>query len=176
MTLTFSICRIHVRYLDPHILIRLTLLDSIDHAQLSIVFTTADHIAALLRLSAKIPSLKVIVTFDPLDDGVRSVLSSWAESLGIRLMHLSEGTHCSFSTAISFSLLSQSSAMARNILSSHLRRPQIRLQLYATHQYVDIMVRICSPAHFGFPKGTTNNPKGNIRSEVKIVCLILLQE
>lgn len=62
----------------------------INHAQLSIVFTTADHIAALLRLSAKIPSLKVIVTFDPLDDGVRSVLCSWAESLGIRLMHLSE--------------------------------------------------------------------------------------
>ncbi|KIM57625.1 hypothetical protein SCLCIDRAFT_1219315 [Scleroderma citrinum Foug A] len=67
--------------------------DSINHAQLSIVFTTADHIAALLRLSAKIPSLKVIVSFDSLDDGVRSVLSSWAESLGIRIMHLSEVEH-----------------------------------------------------------------------------------
>lgn len=56
------------------------------------MFTTADHIPSLLKLSAKIPVLKVIVSFDTLDNEVRSVLSSWAESLGIRIMHLSEGT------------------------------------------------------------------------------------
>lgn len=170
MTLTFSICRVHVGYVGLHIVIQLTLLDSINHAQLSIVFTTADHIAALLRLSAKIPSLKVIVSFDSLDDGVRSVLSSWAESLGIRIMHLSEGTHHSFYRVDLSSLMLQSSTMARNILSSHLRRPQIRSQIYATHQYVDIMAWICSLAHFGFPKGTTNNPKGKhqVRSEDRL--------
>ncbi|KAL4074617.1 hypothetical protein V8B97DRAFT_2022828 [Scleroderma yunnanense] len=66
---------------------------SINHAQLSIIFTTPDHIAPLLRLAAKIPDLKVIVSFDLLDDEVRKVLSSWAETLGIRIIHLNEIEH-----------------------------------------------------------------------------------
>ncbi|KAG6335217.1 hypothetical protein ID866_3862 [Astraeus odoratus] len=69
---------------------RLTLIQSIDHAQLSIVFTSPDHIAALLRLASKVPNLKVIVSFDTLDDEVRSVFLSWAESLSIRIMDLTE--------------------------------------------------------------------------------------
>ncbi|KAI6164358.1 hypothetical protein EDD17DRAFT_1807011 [Pisolithus thermaeus] len=64
--------------------------DSINHAELSIIFTTPDHIATLLKLAASIPTVKVIVSFDPLGDNVKGLLSSWGETLGIRITELSE--------------------------------------------------------------------------------------
>ncbi|KAI6019687.1 hypothetical protein F5J12DRAFT_967217 [Pisolithus orientalis] len=68
----------------------LTVSDSINHAQLSIIFTTPDHIATLLKLATSIPSMKVIISFDPLGDDVKRLLSSWGESVGIRIIELSE--------------------------------------------------------------------------------------
>ncbi|KAI6150966.1 long-chain-fatty-acid-CoA ligase [Pisolithus tinctorius] len=62
----------------------------INHAQLSIIFTTLDHIATLLKLAASIPSMKVIVSFDPLGDDVKRLLSSWGETFGIRITELRE--------------------------------------------------------------------------------------
>ncbi|KAI6150965.1 long-chain-fatty-acid-CoA ligase [Pisolithus tinctorius] len=62
----------------------------INHAQLPIIFTTPDHIAPLLKLAASISSVKVIVSFDPLGDDVRRLLSSWGETVGIRITELSE--------------------------------------------------------------------------------------
>ncbi|KAI6043089.1 long-chain-fatty-acid-CoA ligase [Pisolithus marmoratus] len=62
----------------------------INHAHLPIIFTTPDHIATLLKLAAIIPSLKVIVSFDPLGDDVKGLLSSWGETMGIRITELSE--------------------------------------------------------------------------------------
>jgi long-chain acyl-CoA synthetase len=62
----------------------------INHAQLPIIFTTPDHIPALLKMSSKIPTLKVIVSFDPLDKQVRNALSSWGETVGIQVKELSE--------------------------------------------------------------------------------------
>ncbi|KAI6043090.1 hypothetical protein EDC04DRAFT_2600482 [Pisolithus marmoratus] len=68
----------------------LTVSDSINHAQLPIIFTTPDHIATLLKLAASIPSVKVIVSFDPLGDDVKGLLSSWGETIGVRITELSE--------------------------------------------------------------------------------------
>ncbi|KAI6019689.1 long-chain-fatty-acid-CoA ligase [Pisolithus orientalis] len=66
----------------------LTVLDSINHAQLPIIFTTPDHIAPLLKLAASISSVKVIVSFDPLGDDVRTI----AFLLGGNFLHID----CSF--------------------------------------------------------------------------------
>ncbi|KAF9239647.1 long-chain-fatty-acid-CoA ligase [Melanogaster broomeanus] len=62
----------------------------INHAQLPIIFTTPDHILTLLEMSSKIPVLKVIVSFDPLDKQVRNALSSWGETVGIQIKEFSE--------------------------------------------------------------------------------------
>lgn len=62
----------------------------INHAELSIIFTTPDHIATLLKLAASIPSVKLIVSFDPLGDDVKELLFSWAATLGIRIAQLNE--------------------------------------------------------------------------------------
>ncbi|KIJ60664.1 hypothetical protein HYDPIDRAFT_32087 [Hydnomerulius pinastri MD-312] len=62
----------------------------INHAQLAILFTTADHIPALLKMASKIPVLKMIVSFDPLDKQVRNALSAWGETVGVQIKELSE--------------------------------------------------------------------------------------
>ncbi|KIL00658.1 hypothetical protein PAXRUDRAFT_821456 [Paxillus rubicundulus Ve08.2h10] len=62
----------------------------INHAQLGIIFTTADHIPALLKMSSKIPVLKMIVSFDPLNKQARDALFSWGETVNVQLKELSE--------------------------------------------------------------------------------------
>lgn len=41
-------------------------------------------------MSSKIPVLKMIVSFDPLDKQVRRALVSWAETVGVQIKDLSE--------------------------------------------------------------------------------------
>ncbi|KAG6379112.1 long-chain-fatty-acid-CoA ligase [Boletus reticuloceps] len=69
-------------------------IDSVDfiinHSSLSIIFTTPDHIPTLLKLSQKIPVLKMIVSFDPLENQARHALSSWGETVGVQIKELSE--------------------------------------------------------------------------------------
>ncbi|KAG8217331.1 hypothetical protein J3R82DRAFT_5426 [Butyriboletus roseoflavus] len=62
----------------------------INHSALSVVFTTLDHIPTLLKMSSKIPVLKMIISFDPLDKQVRHALVSWAETVGVQIKDLSE--------------------------------------------------------------------------------------
>ncbi|KAH0830405.1 hypothetical protein J3R83DRAFT_1799 [Lanmaoa asiatica] len=62
----------------------------IDSSSLSIVFTTPDHIPTLLRMSSKIPVLKMIVSFDPLDKQIRHALVLWGETVGVQIKDLSE--------------------------------------------------------------------------------------
>ncbi|KAF8558453.1 long-chain-fatty-acid-CoA ligase [Imleria badia] len=62
----------------------------INQSSLSIIFTTSDHIPTLLKMASKIPVLKMIVSFDPLEKQVRHALSSWAETVGVQIKELSE--------------------------------------------------------------------------------------
>jgi long-chain acyl-CoA synthetase len=62
----------------------------INHSSLSIIFTTLDHIPILLKMASKIPVLKMIVSFDPLEKQVRHALASWAETVGVQIKELSE--------------------------------------------------------------------------------------
>lgn len=41
-------------------------------------------------MSSKIPVLKMIVSFDPLEKQVRHALASWAETVGVQIKELSE--------------------------------------------------------------------------------------
>lgn len=43
-------------------------------------------------MSLKIPVVKMIVSFDPLEKQVRHALSSWAETIGVQIKELSEST------------------------------------------------------------------------------------
>lgn len=63
---------------------------SINHAQLAVVFTSAEHIPTLLKLIPSTPSLKLIVSFDELPDEATSVLRSWGQSLNVQFQTLAE--------------------------------------------------------------------------------------
>ena len=65
-------------------------LKSINHSNLTVAFTSADHIPTLLKLVPGTPSLKLIVSFDELPEEARSVLKSWAETLNVQVQTLRE--------------------------------------------------------------------------------------
>jgi long-chain acyl-CoA synthetase len=66
----------------------------INHAQLACVVTSINHITTLLKLKPRLPSLKMIISIDPLDAGERpgyskrAILESMAKDLGIQIYSL----------------------------------------------------------------------------------------
>jgi hypothetical protein len=61
---------------------------SINHAHLSIIFATAPHLPALLKLAPKCPCLKMIVAIDDLSQEAKTIASNWAQVQGIQLREL----------------------------------------------------------------------------------------
>lgn len=63
----------------------------INHASLACVATSLPHIATLLKLQSRLPTLKIIISLDPLDAGEQAghtkldILSSLAEEQGIQV-------------------------------------------------------------------------------------------
>ncbi|KAG1749004.1 uncharacterized protein EDB91DRAFT_1111955 [Suillus paluster] len=62
----------------------------INHAHLSILFTTADHIPALLKLAPKVAVMKMIVSFDSLSPDAYKAFVAWGETVGVQVKELSE--------------------------------------------------------------------------------------
>ena len=68
----------------------------INHAQLSCVASSLPHISTLLKLKPKLPSLKIIISLDPLEQGeqaghtMQSVLSDLAAGLDVRIYSLEQ--------------------------------------------------------------------------------------
>ena len=70
----------------------LTLLPSINHAELTVIFATPAHIPSLLKLAPKTPTLKMIVAMEPLSPETKGVLSAWGETVNVQIKELSERT------------------------------------------------------------------------------------
>ena len=68
----------------------------VNHASLPCVVTTLPHIPTLLKLKPKLPSLKVIVSLDPLDNGEQeglskfAILNALASDLGIKIYSIEQ--------------------------------------------------------------------------------------
>ena len=68
----------------------------ISHASLPCVVTSLPHISTLLKLKPKLPSLKVIISLDPLDNGERegyskrAILDGLASELGIKIYDIDQ--------------------------------------------------------------------------------------
>ncbi|KAI9064324.1 acetyl-CoA synthetase-like protein [Trametes sanguinea] len=62
----------------------------INHAELTVVFATPDHIPALLKLAPQTPRLKMVIAMDPLSPETKSVLSAWGETVNVQVKDLSE--------------------------------------------------------------------------------------
>lgn len=68
-----------------------------NHAEIEVLVTSADHIADLLKLKHKLPTLKIVVSMDRLDDDVApiagvpnksAIIKAWAEEKGIVLVDM----------------------------------------------------------------------------------------
>ena len=63
---------------------------SIDHAHLTLIFTTSNHLAALLRTAPRHPHLRLIVVIDELEPESKRFATAWAQTMGVKLQELSE--------------------------------------------------------------------------------------
>lgn len=53
---------------------------SINHAHLTVIFVTSDHIPTLLKLCPKVPNLKMIVCVDTVSLEVATILKEWSQT------------------------------------------------------------------------------------------------
>jgi len=75
-------------------------LSSINHAHLSIIFTTAEHIPALLKLAPKVTVVKMIVSFDSLSPDAHKAFVAWGETVGVQVKELSEREYLSLASIV----------------------------------------------------------------------------
>ncbi|WVQ80017.1 hypothetical protein IAT38_002118 [Cryptococcus sp. DSM 104549] len=61
-----------------------------NHCPLSIVFASANHLSTLIKVAPKCPTLRIIVSMDPLPAEQRSILSQWAASVDLELLEYQE--------------------------------------------------------------------------------------
>ncbi|WWC60634.1 uncharacterized protein I303_103208 [Kwoniella dejecticola CBS 10117] len=61
-----------------------------NHCPLPIIFASTNHLPSLLKIAPHCPSLKVIVSMDPLPYAERKLLTEWAASLNIELLVMDE--------------------------------------------------------------------------------------
>ncbi|OCH95501.1 acetyl-CoA synthetase-like protein [Obba rivulosa] len=62
----------------------------INHAELSVIFTTADHIPALLKLAQRIPGVKMIVAIDDISPESKNILVEWGQQCNVQVKDLPE--------------------------------------------------------------------------------------
>lgn len=62
----------------------------IDHAHLTVVFTTSDHIPTLLKLKQKVPMLKMIVSIDDLSEDGKRILGEWGQTQNVKVTEMRE--------------------------------------------------------------------------------------
>jgi long-chain acyl-CoA synthetase len=63
---------------------------SINHAQLTVIFATSDHIPTLLKLVPKVPDLKMIVCVDTVPLNVATVLKEWSQTCNLVFRQFAE--------------------------------------------------------------------------------------
>ena len=88
------VCRVHVSFspvLVPVVRGGLLIAQcSLNHAEITVVFATPEHIPALLKLAQKCPKLKMVVAMDPLADEAKKVLAAWGETVNVDVKEISE--------------------------------------------------------------------------------------
>ncbi|KAG9032336.1 hypothetical protein FRB95_001589 [Tulasnella sp. JGI-2019a] len=62
----------------------------INHSEISLVFCSSNHVTDLIKTSENCPSLKIIVSFDPIDQATMSSLKESASQQGLEIMVMSQ--------------------------------------------------------------------------------------
>jgi long-chain acyl-CoA synthetase len=62
----------------------------VNHADLAVVFVQVHNISALLSLSPKLPTLKIIVAIGEISAAPKELLDAWSQQRKIRVMTMAE--------------------------------------------------------------------------------------
>ena len=54
------------------------------------MFAASEHVPHLLKLSPKLPTLKIIISMDDASDDARRVLADWGKTRDIKIMTIDE--------------------------------------------------------------------------------------
>jgi hypothetical protein len=60
----------------------------INHAELSVIFTSAAHLPILLKLAPSCPCLKLIVSIDELSVEAKNLATTWGQAQGVQIREL----------------------------------------------------------------------------------------
>ena len=61
-----------------------------NHADLTIIFVQAHNVSALLSMSPKLPTLKIIVAIGEISPAQKDLLDAWSKQRGLRVITLAE--------------------------------------------------------------------------------------
>ena len=64
---------------------------SINHVEMTLCALSPQHIPTILKMAPKVPTLKVLVSLDPIPEEEKKILSAWGHSVGIKVIDLEEG-------------------------------------------------------------------------------------
>ncbi|KAI0826724.1 acetyl-CoA synthetase-like protein [Trametes gibbosa] len=62
----------------------------INHAELTVVFASPEHIPFLLTIAAKLSRVKMIISIEPLEDDEKRVLTAWAKTSNLKLKDIAD--------------------------------------------------------------------------------------
>jgi len=62
----------------------------VNHADLTIIFVQAHNVSALLSLSPKLPTLRIIVAMGEIPAAPKDLLDAWSKQREIRVITLAE--------------------------------------------------------------------------------------
>lgn len=62
----------------------------INHAHLTVIFATSNHVASLLKIAPRTPHLKMIISMDGLAPESKHILTSWGETINVQVKELSD--------------------------------------------------------------------------------------
>ena len=86
---------------------------SINHAHLTVVFATSDHIPTLLKLMPKVPNLKMIVCVDTVPLSVATILKEWSQTHGLVFRQFAERLFLLFCFLLYSEILPQLKVMVK---------------------------------------------------------------
>lgn len=59
---------------------------------MTVVYASPEHIPFLLTIAPKLPTLKLIISIEPLEDDEKRVLVAWGKTSNVKVKDIAEGT------------------------------------------------------------------------------------
>ncbi|KAL1950764.1 hypothetical protein VTO73DRAFT_5888 [Trametes versicolor] len=118
----------------------------INHAELTVVYASPEHIPFLLTIAPKLPTLKLIISIEPLEDDEKRVMVAWGKTSNIKVKDIAEVEEfgranlidiipATSSTLATICYTSGTSGVPKGVLLSH---GNMAVAAYAFMHHIDV--------------------------------------